>query len=376
MSGLLVQSFSVAVPAILLALLIGPVLLYLIGPWRDRRDEILCGFTDSAITTYLDVFFPGRPRASTEERATLERMYKGKFGRHRYVGSVVVLTVLAWFALVWSTQTLQVVLELRTRGPGVLPDVAFASLAGAYAWVTSDLIARCRSRDLAPADLWWSSLRFVIAAPLAYAVVGTLAPALSVPVAFLLGVFPTRILFTFGRRLVFERLPGLKGSDEEPARVLTKLQGVNTAIAERFEDEGVATIVQLAYADPIELTMRCSSYAFSFVIDCTSQALAWVYLEDHLPKLRVHSLRGAQEIASLVSDLDGASAGDPESASAARSARETLDDCATLLTLPSGVLEHTLRQIAEDPYTQFICDIWQVPDPDDSQASPVRTSVR
>src|SRR5438132_986517 len=128
----------------------------------------------------------------------------------------------------------------------------------------------------------------------------------------------------FGRRrdlfpsamLALTRGPDVDEKDESE---LEKLQGIDTRTAERFADEGITTIVQFAYADPVELTMRCASFTFSFVVDCSSQALAWIYFGDNLAKLRDCSLRGAQEIANLIEELDNGS--DEEK----KLARQTID---------------------------------------------------
>ena len=45
---------------------------------------------------------------------------------------------------------------------------------------------------------------------------------------------------------------------------------------ERYKDEGITTICGLAYADPIDLTIR-TNFDFNYVVDCVSQALMWIY---------------------------------------------------------------------------------------------------
>jgi hypothetical protein len=130
------------------------------------------------------------------------------------------------------------------------------------------------------------------------------------------------------------------------------LQGIDTRVAERLADEGITTVLQLAYADPVELTMRCASFTFSFVVDIISQALAWIYLADNLAKIRISSLRGAQEIASLIDELDG------KDAEAKHLARATVNATAAAAGVAVASFERTLREIAEDPYTQFLRDVW------------------
>ena len=88
------------------------------------------------------------------------------------------------------------------------------------------------------------------------------------------------------------------------------------------------------------------------MVDAASQALAWLYLEDSLAKLRVYSLRGAQEIATLVSELDG------DDASLKQIARTTIDEAAVTLNAKATSFERTLREIADDPYTQFLSAVW------------------
>jgi hypothetical protein len=192
----------------------------------------------------------------------------------------------------------------------------------------------------------------VLAVPLAYAVGAMFAAQLAIPIAFLLGAFPTRSISTMARRLARRTLNLGADTDEKAESELEKLQGIDTRVAERFADEGITTIVQLAYGDPVELTMRCASFSFSFVVDCVSQALAWEYLTDDLPKLRAYSLRGAQEIANLVRELDGTDL------AAQKQAGDTLTAAAKSLGIDAVAFERTLREIKEDPYTEFILEVW------------------
>ena len=46
------------------------------------------------------------------------------------------------------------------------------------------------------------------------------------------------------------------GAGEEGIRQLTSLPGISTPIAERLIDEGVKTKLQLAYSDPVALTIK------------------------------------------------------------------------------------------------------------------------
>jgi hypothetical protein len=253
---------------------------------------------------------------------------------------------------VWVIASVLVWTHLHDETPGILDSTAAAALSGAYVWVVADILSRWRFRDLSPADLWWFAWRLLMAVPLALAIGRLFAADLAVPIAFLLGSFPTRSISTIARRFARRTLNLGADTDQDAESQLQALQGIDTRIAERFADEGITTIVQLAYADPVELTMRCASFSFSFVVDMISQALAWIYLADNLAKLRISSLRGGQEIASLIAELDG------EDNDAKTVARATLDAAAGAVGVPVASFERTLREIADDPYTQFLRDVW------------------
>ena len=83
------------------------------------------------------------------------------------------------------------------------------------------------------------------------------------------------------------------------------MQSIGKSNAERFKDEGVTTISGLAYADPIDLTIR-TNFDFNYVVDCVSQALMWIYFgkKKDYAKLFPLSLRGAQEVAAVMDWLD------------------------------------------------------------------------
>jgi hypothetical protein len=80
----------------------------------------------------------------------------------------------------------------------------------------------------------------------------------------------------------------------------------------------------------------------------------WIYFEDKTRTLAIYSLRGAQEVSDLVRDLDNAT----DAAIAAR-ATVTLNAIGSALALGTDTLRTTLRQVADDPYTKFICTVWR-----------------
>jgi hypothetical protein len=336
--------------ALLILLLMGPVGFYLAGPWIFRREEILEGLSPTAKQLYFQTFH-GDPMDRTavdrkgvtrrrpmkrgltaeEVDAEFEKYYMQRFGR-------------GWYVLVRSSSVVS------------LP----------YRWNWSRMDYRLRPRlDETSARHARRSRRHQCRRPGWRLCVGRRGSArsMAIPGSFaVLGSFPSQSISTLARRFARRTMNLGADTDQEAESELEKLQGIDTRIAERFADEGVTTIVQLAYADPIELTMRCASFSFSFVVDSISQALAWIYLSDNLPKLRACSLRGAQEIASLIDELDG----DDEEPK--RRARATVDVAARTAGVDAVAFERTLREIAEDPYANFLRNVW-------ADSLPEETSV-
>jgi hypothetical protein len=120
-------------------------------------------------------------------------------------------------------------------------------------------------------------------------------------------------------------------------------------------DEGINTIAELAWSDPVDLTLRTNK-EFDYVIDCASQALVWVYFEDKTRDLYKLSLRTAHEVTSLVYNLD--------SSNEDRRARAqgTLAEAARTLGMETTALSNTFRLIEEDPFARFLVAVWHWPE--------------
>jgi hypothetical protein len=86
---------------------------------------------------------------------------------------------------------------------------------------------------------------------------------------------------------------------------LLGLDGIDKPLVERLAIEDITSIVQLAYCDPIQLTMR-TNLSFNAVVDLVSQALAWVYLGEKLTAIRPLGCRGAYEVRQLIDFLHAA----------------------------------------------------------------------
>ncbi len=335
-----------------LGLLLAPVVHHLRGGWATKRKEILDSFTDKGVKRYFCLFFPARPDDGRSLKVAFADFYDRRFGRQHFLIPCIVFSAVFGFLIFLVSSVVFGWLRKDSQTGLDMPPVAVAALVGAYAWVLLDLVTKAHLYDIKPTNLMGASLRLIVAAPLGLAVAALLAEDAGVPIALFLGAFPTHTLTKIARRQVGSRL-NLEGSSDRGTPGLRTLQGVSRSVEERFEHEGVSTILQLAYADPIVLTMR-TNFAFSYVVDCCSQALAWLYFEDKLPGMRGCGLRGAQEIRTLIGEIDD-SENRPDDA---KRAATCLNKAAEALKMHRKTFEWILREIAEDPYTEFLYEIW------------------
>lgn len=162
--------------------------------------------------------------------------------------------------------------------------IAIFSLAGAYVWVTYDLILRATQNDIVTSDVNRATLRLFVLLPFGFtisaftgAVSGTPVTLNSGALAFFVGAFPTDTVLKFMRRTAGSLLK--LDADKENVLQLTNIDGISVPIAERLIDEGVKTNLQLAYANPIALTIK-TGIDFSFILDCCGQALVGMYFDD------------------------------------------------------------------------------------------------
>jgi len=312
---------------IILAIPLAPLLWFLTVGREARREEILGAFSSRSIAVYFERFWTSRKEladlaavaattflsgteqriAETEEklRSAFKNLYDRQFPHLPYILSTILLSLIVAVSASLSLQSSLAM--IRGGGSAYLPFVGMtlgatgiAALAGAYMWVSSDLILRSRRRDCLPSDIYWSCLRMAIALPLGYAIASIAKEDIGPFIAFAMGAFPIEAIGRMLRRLSNKTL-GLDDSGEEVSE-LVKLTPVDNAIASRFQSEGITTIQLLTSFDPVLLAIRCN-LPFDFVMECINEALAWRYLKDALGTLRPAGLRGAYEMVDVVDTL-------------------------------------------------------------------------
>ena len=329
-----------------------PAILFLWGAWAARRDDLFCLMTDNVLARYYERFYPSRKIDPAQRRHIFRKEFGHYYGRRWYAPPLLLLGLLSAWGLSGTAGTVKA--WVGVAGPGstfTIPDVALGAFLGGVMWVISDHLARFRYRDFTSHDVYNGVFRLLIAVPLGMSLASLSAASLQVPFAFILGVFPTSTLFTIARRIGSKQFGMGDDAVDNQVSELEKLQGIGKAVAERFRDEGVSSIAGLAWTDPIDLTIR-TNLEFGFVVDCISQALFWIYLQDDVKKLYVLSLRGAQEVSSFIDDLNSTDA------TVHAEAAKTLTDAATLLGISPEAFHQTLLQVSEDPSTKFLVELW------------------
>jgi hypothetical protein len=331
------------------AMVVAPLLFYLYRIWATRRDRLFSYLGANSLCLYYRQFYPDQRTDEATVAGVFMKYFSQHYGRRFYVLPVFLLTVLTVTCACGAARTLQVWQQVDSNGHA-LPGIVMGALGGGFTWVISDLIDRVRRRDLTVGDVYNFVFRILIAAPFGWAFAQLVKDEIGVPLAFLLGAFPTSTLFRIARRLAATKL-GVSDDPDSGKLELENLQSIGKTNAERFNDEGISTIVQMAYVDPIDLTIR-TNFDFNYVIDCVSQALLWIYFEDKTHTLVNYSLRGAQEACSLVKALKSAQQAERDEATT------TLSAIAAALNMAPACVQTTLEQIGEDPYTEFISSIW------------------
>jgi hypothetical protein len=354
---------------IVASLPVAPVGHYLCFGWPTRKYQIVRRFSDTAIGFYKATFCPEGTFATSQE---FSEEYDKQYGRRLFLFPVFLFIVTACFL---SYLSVRWVFSHDWSGAGDGTDkIAIFSLAGAYIWITYDLIVRARQNDIVTSDVNRATLRLLVSLPFGFAisafagVVSDSSVTLSTnALAFFVGAFPTDTVLKFMRRTAGIPLKLDADTIGDNVQQLIKIDGVSVPIAERFIDEGVKTNLQLAYT-PIALTIK-SGMDFAFILDCCGQALVRMYFtDDQMKVVNQFGLRTGVEIASLTNVLDqydaivdaatkAGTAAPPRNAAQAN-AESQMQSFSKQLEMDTYAVRFILGQIVGDPYTRFACDIW------------------
>ena len=337
-------------------LLIAPGLLFLRYGHRARKEEILDNFDDEGTCLYFRCFHPEtRVAAGPGARQSFISYYNSEYGPRRFIVPCFVCYSTAALLVFISIATARGWVEKGTADGSSIPFPVVLAIVGGYFWVAFDQVIRCMRADLTPRSLLIGAFRILIAVPLAYAI-SHVYPIndkhSEAAVAFLLGLFPTETVMMIGRRAL-AKLISTPGLPEDVQTEIQQLKSVDVNAAERFGEEGITSVLQLAYADPVRLAIR-TNLGFSYIIGVAGEALLWTYLQKETPSLRRFGITGAYECRMLWEDLKTDS-----NPLAQNRARRVVEGIAAVLQVNTvEAVYNIFYQVAEDPYTEFARKIW------------------
>jgi hypothetical protein len=333
------NAVALLIDVMLTGLVTFPLIEYVTYGWDRKFAEIKNSLGRKAKQKYLSLFQHVTVPAQKVDD-TFAELYTDWYGRRRLGIPIAIVFLISIF----ENYYLAVDLLNLTQANAKL-QIAPSAIAGAYTFVAFDFFGRVQRRNLSIADIMRGALRLAIAIPLGFVFGAIAAENLGAFMAFAVGVFPLREIYGILRQQASKRI-GTSDVNTPSNTQVVQLSGIDTATADRLEDADITTVAQLAWSDPIQLAMR-TNLNFNFVVDICSQALAAVYFDGKLDKLRPLGLRGAVEMSYLVDDIrDEARA---EAAAAVLGAAFK----ATAIDVPA--LKFALAQIADDPYTEFLC---------------------
>ena len=333
-----------------------PLLRFLFTGWHSKRRDIVDGLNQKACLAYFKMFCRNSNVPAPDKACgKFFELYDRWYGQKKFIAPGILLFLTSLIAVTCVVFTMLDDLHFLKNPFIDLPIPAVAALSGAYMWVVDDLISRARRLDMAPSDLQWSTLRLIIAVPMGYAFSSIVIEEMAPFVTFALGAFPISTLTALLQRTANKALKN-EATDLEMSDGIVKLQGTDRAIVERLEKEDLRTIIQMAYCDPVHTTMR-SSLTFNFITDLMNQALVWIYLREDIQKIAPMGLRGAVEVKHFIENLDSSDPS-PEAMTEKQLSQEALPKIAAALNQDPTTVQFTFRQIAADPYTCFLYEIW------------------
>jgi hypothetical protein len=338
---------------------VGPIVFYLFDGWGWRRHVIMCSLSDKAKDKYLSTYHSEANDPATAPRR-FAAFYDHWFGRGRLIVPTVLITIIVtlytFLLTCYAAQSVAhwSIIYLADDPSGRTAHalaIAAAAIAGAYVFVSLEAIGQVARRDVAAEDLCFHALRYMGCVPVAFALASLVKNDAALIIAFAAGAFPLPMIARIIRQDTQKRL-GVTPTSDTQADLITKLLGVDDAVFARMNEIGVTSIGQMAWSDPIALTMR-TNLGFMFVIDLVSQALAWSYLGTKLETLRPMGLRGAYEIRVLMNEANDAAS--PLNANAIDLIPQAA--AAVGLTLPEFL--NAAHQVADDATAEFLVEATQ-----------------
>lgn len=349
--------------------------------WWTRYDEFRNELWGDALSEYLWHFWhrraeeagallpfeKGKPTAEDgSERvarwksatAVFDTIYREQYGLSAFVLPLVFLLVavllgthyvmLASMKDILPVQETNVIGFVRTLSPRILA-LSIGATCGAYLFVVGDCIDSVRKGSLNVADVYWYTLRMLLAVPIASALTFELPTSAATAVAFALGTLPVGFINKQLRRLASAWLKAVP--DEEPDQLI-KLDGATAPIVALLNAEGVTSIEQLLDMDPVLLSIH-TGLPFRLILRFGGQAVVKRHFGEGAFSLSALGLSDAPAVYCLVRELSADDGSGPAS--------KVIDDTCALLQRVSNdpwpqreAVQFSFESIARFAYTHFL----------------------
>ncbi|HEY8153696.1 MAG TPA: hypothetical protein VII72_06160 [Myxococcota bacterium] len=367
---------------LLVAWMIGPIMVlrYRIVVVPKRYEEIRDRFVGndpeglratpddrsrSGAWHYARLLSPGTKPEDPEK--TLKQQFWHFHGWNRYrlpLAAVVVLSgLMLAFSGLWIAQKLcpPPSTPIGTALARIEPVFPMA-LWGAYVWSLYEILSRRKSGDLTPVELWEIASRYVTAIPVGYAFSLLIDLSSAQPLAaFAVSAFPLRDIRQFFRAYSLSKLDRKSetaSSADSRGYLSDTLCGVGNATIARLEELNIESYMDLAYADPVKLMIKTGA-PIELVLAWIDQAMLSVYAAPHKAALASYGMPCALDMCEFYArhcwDVVGGTSKPWEINAAVLALAHKLEIPAVIL------VEQILRNVFEDPHTQFLVRVWHGP---------------
>ena len=328
---------AAAIAAFVTVLVGTPLISFLCLGWFTRYREFQNSLKGAALSAYLQRFWSQRliqalidakvmPESRFENALSgdkwrdeadknpllcdrlFARIYHEQYGLPPFVPPLVILIAVAYAAagLLGCNYNLDHC-SLPTSSTciyGLSQQMLLASFGGALMFVVSDSVLSIRRKSLNISDVYWYSLRIVLAVPIALAVGSTSgSDTARAATVFALGTFPVDALLKVIRRFGFPQLSDADRQGDSPDKLLS-LNGVTLPVVATFEAEGINSVEQVATTDPVLLSIR-TGFPFRFTLRLGSQAIVRRHFGEDASKLLPIGLADVVPIYLLMRAFDG-----------------------------------------------------------------------
>ena len=251
--------------------------------------------------------------------------------------------------------------------PARLPGTIIMALIGGYIWCVFQIIARGRSWELSPDDLYGIDLGLLAAIPvgIAFSLVTADVYGLRSFMAFSASAFPLRDVQRLFRQFAMRK--ALEPSDKSPSATIsvsrpaelhlgTAIEGLSDETLARLSELGVSTVLDMAYCDPIKVMVQ-SGFALPVIIDWVDQSLWALYAGELKSKINKLGIRCSLDACEFV-DLHLRDEKGEKRATLEGDDKAALDALAQAMGSDPILLKDLMFRINVDPQVLVLRRLW------------------